>query len=236
MAVAVVALFVALGGTSYAVSRIDGRQLKNASVSGNKLRRNTLGGREIRESTLGNVRFAKRAGNAAHATTADRSAASALAVRASSADTALALSDGAAAALTIARSGADPDNTCHPLDTVDKPFLDCVIITMTLPHSGHVLLVGTAGVGNATTSVPFVAGCQLQIDGDAIAGSLTHAGMDFDTTPGMHFAATPFGIATTAVTDIVGEGPHTFAFACQQSDPDAVVVDAKISAVMVGAG
>ncbi|MEA2193957.1 MAG: hypothetical protein QOG42_391, partial [Solirubrobacteraceae bacterium] len=42
--------------------------------------------------------------------------------------------------------------------------------------------------------------------------------------------------ASTAVSDVVGAGAHAFAFACQQADPDAVVVDAKISAVMVGAG
>jgi hypothetical protein len=233
MAVALVALFVALGGTSYAVSKIDGRRLKAASVSGAKLRKNTLGGREIRESALGRV---PRAATADHAALADRAATSASADRASSADTALKLSDGAVAGLTVARSAADPDSTCHPAVTVDKPFLECASATMTLPRAGRVLLVGTGGVGNATTSVPFVAGCQLQVDGAAVAGSLAHAGMDMDTSPGMHFGATPFGIATTAVTEVVAAGAHTFAFACQQTDPDAVVVDAKISAVMVGAG
>jgi hypothetical protein len=233
MVVALVALFVALGGTSYAVSRIDGRHLKGASVSGAKLRKNTLGGREIRESALGRV---PRAATADHAAFADRAATSASADRAASADTALKLSDGAVAGLTVARSGADPDNTCHPLDTVDKPFLECASVVMTLPRSGRVLLVGTGGAGNATTSVPFVAGCQLQTDGVGVTGSLAHAGMDMDTSPGMHFGSTPFGIASTAVTDVVPAGTHTFAFACQQTDPDAVVVDAKISAVMVGAG
>jgi hypothetical protein len=235
MAVALLALFVALGGTSYAVSRIDGAQLKNATVSGKKLRKNTLGHREIRESALTRVPVAKRADNATHAATAVRSDTSGLADRARSADAALSLSDGAVAGLTIARSGADPDNTCHPLNTVDKPFLECASVTIGLPRAGRVLLVGTGGVGVPVANVPFIAGCQLQVDGVAIAGSLTHAGMDMDTTPGMHFAATPFGIATTAVSDVVGAGAHTFAFACQQSDPDVVVVDAKISAVMVGA-
>jgi hypothetical protein len=236
MAVALLALFVALGGTSYAVSRIDGRQLKGASVSGAKLRKNTLGGREIREAALGRVPRAGRSDTAAHATLADRATTSALADRAVSADTALKLSDAAAAGLTIARSGAQPDSPCHPANTVDKPFLDCATTTMTPPRAGRVLLVGTGAVGNATTSVPFVAGCQLQVDGGAVAGSLAHAGMDNDTTPGMHFASTPFGIATTAVTDVVAPGAHTFAFSCQQTDPDATVVDANVSAVLVGTG
>jgi hypothetical protein len=236
MAVALVALFVALGGTGYAVSRIDGRQLKDASVSGKKLRRNTLGAREIHESALAKVRRAARADSATHAAAADRAQTALLAEHASSAGVALALGDGAGADLTIARSGADPDGSCHPANTVDKPCLDCASVAMTLPRAGRVLLVGTAGVGKAAADVPVVAGCQLQADGGAVAGSLAHAGMDNDTAPGMHFASTPFGIATTAVTDAIEAGPHTFALACQQTDPDVVVVDAKISAVMVAAG
>jgi hypothetical protein len=62
---ATVALFVALGGSSYAVTRISGSQLENNSVSGKKLKRNTLGGTRIKESRLGRVpraRLAERLG------------------------------------------------------------------------------------------------------------------------------------------------------------------------------
>jgi hypothetical protein len=59
--VATIALFVALGGTSYAALRISGSQLKNRSVSGRKLKRNTLGGVVIKESRLGRVPRARRA-------------------------------------------------------------------------------------------------------------------------------------------------------------------------------
>jgi hypothetical protein len=229
MAVALLALFVALGGTSYAVSRIDGKQLKNASVSAKKLRRNTLTGREVRESALGEVPLAARATTAVNAVAADHSKTAGLALHASSADS---LSHVTLGDLTFARSGAG--STCHPTDSPDKPFLDCASVSMNLPHEGRVLLVGTAGVGAAVPNVPFVAGCRLEADGAEVAGSLAHAGMDNDTSPGMHFASTPFGIATTAVTAAVGAGPRTFSLACQQADPDAIVVDAKISAVMVG--
>ena len=58
------ALFVALGGSSYALVRIDGKQLKNRSVSGKKLKRNTLSGTNIKESRLGKVRRARRADHA----------------------------------------------------------------------------------------------------------------------------------------------------------------------------
>ena len=58
---ATVAVFVALGGSSYAVTRISGSQLKDNSVAGEKLKRNTLGGTRIKESRLGRV---PRAGQA----------------------------------------------------------------------------------------------------------------------------------------------------------------------------
>jgi hypothetical protein len=59
--VATLALFIALGGSSYAVSRISGSQLKNNSVAGKKLKRNTLGGKRIKESRLGTVPSARNA-------------------------------------------------------------------------------------------------------------------------------------------------------------------------------
>jgi hypothetical protein len=58
---ATVAVFIALGGSSYAVTRISGSQLKNSSVAGKKLKRNTLGGARIKESRLGAVPRARRA-------------------------------------------------------------------------------------------------------------------------------------------------------------------------------
>jgi hypothetical protein len=63
--IATVALFTAVGGSSYAVTRISGSQLENNSVSGKKLKRNTLGGTRIKESRLGRVpraRLAERLG------------------------------------------------------------------------------------------------------------------------------------------------------------------------------
>src|SRR6476659_7655463 len=58
------AVFIALGGSAYAVGKISGAQLTNRSVSGKKLKRNTIGGATINESRLGRVPLARRAGNA----------------------------------------------------------------------------------------------------------------------------------------------------------------------------
>ena len=55
------AVFIALGGSSYAAFTISGSSIKNRSISGHKLRHNTLTGREIRESTLARVPRARDA-------------------------------------------------------------------------------------------------------------------------------------------------------------------------------
>ena len=59
--VATLALFVALGGSSYAVSQISGSQIRNASIAGKKLKRNTIGGKRVKESRLGTVPRARNA-------------------------------------------------------------------------------------------------------------------------------------------------------------------------------
>lgn len=56
------AVFIALGGSSYAAYSINGNAIKNRSIAGLKLRHNTLTGSQIRESSLAAV---PRAANAA---------------------------------------------------------------------------------------------------------------------------------------------------------------------------
>ena len=68
--VATLALVLAVGGTSYAASQINGKNLKNRSVAGKKLKKNTVTGTEVNESKLGKVPSASQADNAATADTA----------------------------------------------------------------------------------------------------------------------------------------------------------------------
>jgi len=55
------AVFVALGGSSYAAITISGSRIKNRSISGTKLRPNTITGQQIKESALGRVPRARNA-------------------------------------------------------------------------------------------------------------------------------------------------------------------------------
>ncbi|MEA2368447.1 MAG: hypothetical protein QOH38_1165 [Thermoleophilaceae bacterium] len=66
MVVALLALFIALGGVGYAATQIDGKNLVGRSVGHKKIKANTLTGAEILESSLGKVP------KAVHSTVADR--------------------------------------------------------------------------------------------------------------------------------------------------------------------
>jgi hypothetical protein len=53
--VATLALFVALGGSSYAALRISGKEIKAHTITGKNIKRNSLGRRQIKESSLSAV-------------------------------------------------------------------------------------------------------------------------------------------------------------------------------------
>jgi hypothetical protein len=102
-AIALLALFVALGGTGYAAATINGKlikngtiggkKLKNQTISGKKLKKDTLGARQVKESTLGKVPSATLADSAS---AAEKAKSADTATSANSADNAARL-DGAPA-------------------------------------------------------------------------------------------------------------------------------------------
>jgi hypothetical protein len=59
--VATLAVFIALGGSSYAALKITGRDIEDGSLTFKDLKRNTLGGTRIKESRLGKIRRARNA-------------------------------------------------------------------------------------------------------------------------------------------------------------------------------
>lgn len=56
-----VAVFIALGGTSYAALTISGKNIEKRSIPAEKLKRNSITGKEVREWRLNRVRRAKHA-------------------------------------------------------------------------------------------------------------------------------------------------------------------------------
>jgi hypothetical protein len=61
MVVALLALFVALGGSGYAAVQFNVKTIKNGTLPGKKLKRNSVTGRQVKESTLATVPRAQRA-------------------------------------------------------------------------------------------------------------------------------------------------------------------------------
>jgi hypothetical protein len=67
---ATLALFIALGGSSYAAVKLSGSNIKPRSIPASKIKKNSLGGTEIRESKVAKVPAAARADSSAAADTA----------------------------------------------------------------------------------------------------------------------------------------------------------------------
>jgi hypothetical protein len=56
MVVALIALFVALGGSSYAALRVTGKNVKNSSLTGTDVKNNSLTGRDVKNLVSGDVK------------------------------------------------------------------------------------------------------------------------------------------------------------------------------------
>jgi hypothetical protein len=56
--VAYLALFVALGGTVYAASKINGKAIRPRSIPGNRLKQNSVTGKQVKESSLNGLNLA----------------------------------------------------------------------------------------------------------------------------------------------------------------------------------
>ncbi|MDX6675427.1 MAG: hypothetical protein QOH11_2845 [Solirubrobacteraceae bacterium] len=90
LAIAVLALVVALGGSAYAVRQINGATIKIRSIPGNRIANNALTGTQINEARLARVNEARNATNskfALRASAADSAANALNAGSARSADT-----------------------------------------------------------------------------------------------------------------------------------------------------
>jgi hypothetical protein len=69
MLVALIALAIALGGTAYAATQINGGQIKNGTITGEKLKNHTLTGTQLNLAKLGKVPSSAAADHATNAST-----------------------------------------------------------------------------------------------------------------------------------------------------------------------
>jgi hypothetical protein len=160
LCVALLGLFVALGGTTWAAVALPARsvgtvQLKHAAVTGDKVKDHSLTGDDIRLATLGTV---PAAGHATSADYATRAASADLATRATSADSA-----GAA-------------YSTHFENGVGVPLVPAVMATLHVPAGSYVLTAkGQVDTVNTTSIVEcdLVAGADKDVS--FVQGSASHA-------------------------------------------------------------
>lgn len=81
-AISLVALFVALGGTVYAATKLDGRVIKKGSIPANRLKADSITGAQVNEGALDTVPSATRATEANEALEAGRATEAARAIEA----------------------------------------------------------------------------------------------------------------------------------------------------------
>jgi hypothetical protein len=142
------ALFVALGGTSYAAVVINGKSIKNRSIPAVKMKKNSLGGTEIKESKLGAVP------NASHASSADSATNAGHARSADSATNA-----GHATSADSATSAGDlPDLVFENLTLINNwlPYPDTNVPGAALDAQGVVHLRGAMYQITGTNPFPFI--------------------------------------------------------------------------------
>jgi hypothetical protein len=65
--IAVIALFVALGGSVYAANKISGKTVKKNSLPGNRIKKNSVTGNQVKESTLKGINATQLGGQTASA-------------------------------------------------------------------------------------------------------------------------------------------------------------------------
>jgi hypothetical protein len=135
--------------------------------------------------------------------------------------------------IVVAKSANPGGPACDPSGV--SGTINCVTVDLTLPHDGRVLLIGTAGqvaFNNAQTQ----GDCLFRVDNVNSGGSV-HVGNQYAPTPtGATSTQFPNGFASTAVTDPVSAGPHSFSLACSESTGDIEFTGPQISAVLLGSG
>ncbi len=235
---ATIAVFIALGGTGYAISKINGKSIKKHTIAANRLKANTLGGSEIDESRLGEVPAAARATSAARADTAaaaDTAASAASATTAGSADTATTAATAADASalggLTATQLKATSSTGLAGICSTPTSATSCGSTTVNLPATSDVFIVAT-GAWYGTPSGAAGESGECFITRDPATNSPSSIRMEMGQTDDTHDdfeRAAAFTIHTTI--ENVPAGSSTFRLRCDENNPDFQVEHAVVSVV-----
>jgi hypothetical protein len=167
--IAMIALFIALGGTTLAASNalpknsVGTKQLKKNAVTSVKIKNNTVTGADVKESSLGKVPSAAHADSATTATSATNAT---NATHATSADTATnATTVGGFAASSLTRVASAEFNGDHFVGT--GTATDMLSVTINVPVRSNVLVTATGGlISNSPAACPCVLQEHLRTTGE----------------------------------------------------------------------
>lgn len=217
LAVAIVALFVALAGTSYGLgSSISGRQLRDHSVPGDKLELHSVTGADIDFSKFPQVPSAKVSVDANHATTADSATSATVADSVSGTVSGSQVSGAVSSASSVeGQTFAQIDGSAGVLhaapllDGFGGLTLDCVGPAGT---SGTVdLEIVNSSSAAAEFSAEVVEGSTAEFQGGAVPAAIgsspTTTTFDFPVTTGAEVTfsfQTPSGTSAEVVTGTFG--------------------------------
>jgi hypothetical protein len=222
--IALIALFLALGGTTYAAvslpaNSVGAKQLKkNAvinkkikanAVTGGKVKNDSLTGADVVEGSLGTVPSATNATNATNAANATNATNATTATNAANATNASKLGGYAAGELTRVGSASNPGD--HSIGAGNS--LDVISTTLTVPKKSNVLVIASGYSFASATGCPCILQGHLRQDSEAISNSTTlvtstnlagDAGDTFDGFDRRAFSGSRVFVATP--------GTHTFKY------------------------
>jgi hypothetical protein len=164
---ATIAVFVALGGTSYAALRVTSKDIVNRTIKGGDIAKDSIGGTEVREKSLKTVPSASRATTATsadvsknadvatqatHATTADTATAAAAATNAQQLAGKAASAYEQSSRTQFGKASAVPANGSAETTLFSWPELGVMLTNATDAHAGCGAGTLALGVKNTKTS------------------------------------------------------------------------------------
>ena len=228
--ISMVALFVALGGVSYAAATIGSAEIvnnsvrskdvKNGDLRGKDLKANTIGGTRVLESSLGQV---PSAGNADSADTANSANS---ATSAGTASNASALQGASLNSIGAARDAFDAD--CDPGGAV---LIACEGATITLTRTAKVVAhYNWSWTSDDAAGSSVLGACRTQQNGVNTSGEITFGSLAHRNDDSRPAAAPP-------VSDVRGPlapGTYTFRLACRDSAGDVDNKDIRTVVTVLG--
>jgi|GEM_PF-2481773 len=209
--VALIALFVALGGTVYAANKINGKNIKKNSIPGNRIKKGTLTGTQVKSSTLGTVPSATNASNAATL-------------------------NGQPSSAFLASNGvrADGEAISKPIDNfTTASYTDIVAKSFTAPSAGVVFVTGSVAT-EADNSLAEEGELQfrLTVDGTAVSQNNNFAhSISTNTKVNMEDNS-----GTTSIVTPISAGSHTVALQARETGGGDFIEGREVSAIFVPNG